>query len=90
MLTNRREFLGVTVAAVANSALIPSSIAATESGRLKIEAIADAFTIFDPRSVTTVAEGFFPGRVTELVNEWRTRQFEYTCSLADLAQYALR
>ena len=37
----------------------------------------DAFPIFDPRPVFTVAEELYPGRGADLSQEWRTRQFEY-------------
>src|SRR5262249_24123899 len=33
---------------------------------------------FDPRSIFALVEQLFPGKGTELSNEWRTRQFEYT------------
>lgn len=43
-----------------------------------IRAVAfDAFTTFDPRSVTAVAEGLYPGAGERLAGAWRTRQFEY-------------
>ena len=74
----RRDFLRLTAASVAAGLLAsaPLAHAATPS---KIKAIAfDAFPIFDPRPVFALAEEFFPGRATELGNEWRTRQFEYT------------
>lgn len=38
----------------------------------------DLFTLFDPRSVISVADSLFPGRGTELCAAWRTRQFEYS------------
>jgi 2-haloacid dehalogenase len=38
----------------------------------------DAFAIFDPRPITTLAETQFPGNGAALVNAWRIRQFEYT------------
>jgi 2-haloacid dehalogenase len=89
VLTNRREFLGIAASAMAGTALIPDSVAASDSAPRKIKAIAfDAFTIFDPRSVAASAESVFPGRGTELVNEWRTRQFEYTWLRTLTKQYA--
>ena len=43
-----------------------------------IKAIAfDAFPIFDPRPIVSLADEIFPGRGNELGTEWRTRQFEY-------------
>jgi 2-haloacid dehalogenase len=38
----------------------------------------DAFVIFDPRPVFTLAENLFPNRGSELNALWKTRQFEYT------------
>ena len=45
----------------------------------KIKAVAlDGFTTFDPRPISVAAEALFPGKGVDLVNAWRTRQFEYT------------
>ena len=74
----RRDFLRLTTASVA-AGLLASAPLANAATHSKIKAIAfDAFPIFDPRPVFALAEEFFPGRATELGNEWRTRQFEYT------------
>jgi 2-haloacid dehalogenase len=74
----RRDFLRLTTVSVA-AGLLASAPLANAATRPKIKAIAfDAFPIFDPRPVFALAEEFFPGRGTELSNEWRTRQFEYT------------
>jgi 2-haloacid dehalogenase len=74
----RRDFLRLTTASVA-AGLMASAPLANAATHSKIKAIAfDAFPIFDPRPVFALAEEFFPGRATELGNEWRTRQFEYT------------
>jgi 2-haloacid dehalogenase len=78
MLMNRREFLDASAAGLASSraATAPLARSATRPG---IRAIAfDAFTTFDPRPVTALAEQLFPGRGAELGNTWRTRQFEYS------------
>jgi 2-haloacid dehalogenase len=61
--------------------------AAHDSSRIQAVAF-DAFTIFDPRPVTGVAEKLFPGRGAELVNGWRTRQFEYTWLRTVAGHYA--
>jgi 2-haloacid dehalogenase len=37
----------------------------------------DAFTLFDPRPITALAEHVFPGKGAELSAVWRNRQFEY-------------
>jgi 2-haloacid dehalogenase len=38
----------------------------------------DAFPVFDPRPVASLAEAEMPGRGGELMALWRTRQFEYS------------
>jgi 2-haloacid dehalogenase len=78
MSLNRREFLklageGIAAGLLASS---PWALAVSES---KVKAIAfDAFTVFDPHSVSALAEKLFPGKGVDLSNAWRTRQFEYT------------
>ena len=53
----------------------PASAAA---GKPRFKAVAfDYFVIFDPNSIVPAIEDAFPGRGTEFVNLWRTRQFEY-------------
>jgi 2-haloacid dehalogenase len=74
----RRDFLRLTTVSVA-AGLLAAAPFANASANSRIKAIAfDAFPIFDPRLVFALAEELFPGRGTELGNEWRTRQFEYT------------
>jgi len=54
----------------------------------RFKAIAfDAFPIFDPRPIASLAEEIFPGKGTELMNAWRTRQFEYQWLRALSGQY---
>lgn len=54
-----------------------------------IKAIAfDAFPIFDPRSVDALAETLFPEKGADLLNLWRTRQFEYTWLRVAAQNYA--
>jgi 2-haloacid dehalogenase len=46
--------------------------------RTRIEAVLfDAFPIFDPRPMARVAEEMLPGRGTEFLSTWRSRQFDY-------------
>jgi len=53
-----------------------------------IKAIAfDGFAIFDPQSVSSRAEETFPGRAAELMNLWRTRQFEYSWLRTSMQRY---
>lgn len=81
MNINRRDFVKLTAGGLALG-LVPPVVhlgAAESSARSQIKALAfDAFPIFDPRPVFALVEKLFPGRGTELSNEWRTRQFEYT------------
>jgi 2-haloacid dehalogenase len=64
-------------------------VAAEPEPKSQIKAIAfDAFPVFDPRPIFTLAERLFPGRGAELSNEWRTRQFEYTWLRVAAERYA--
>jgi 2-haloacid dehalogenase len=74
---DRREFLSVTGLGIATG-LLTSTLAGRAAGDATVKAIVfDAFPIFDPRPVFALVEDLFPGRGAELVNAWRTRQFEY-------------
>lgn len=96
---DRREFVALTTASLASGLLGPFSgkLAATEADKpkidpkfkAKIKAIAfDAFPIFDPRPVFTLAEELFPGSGSALNDEWRVRQFEYTWLRVAARRYA--
>ena len=68
----RRAFTQRVAGAVVGGAI------ATNASRSGIEAVLfDAFVVFDPRPVGTVAEQIFPGRGAELASVWRTTQFQY-------------
>ena len=55
----------------------------------KIRAICfDLFTLFDPRSVLTVAKSVVPEQAVELCEAWRLRQFEYSWLRVASGQYA--
>lgn len=86
---DRREFLNLAALSTAG-AIMTSSLKAENSGaKNRIRAIAfDGFVIFDPRAVMKRAEEVVPGRAAELVNLWRTRQFEYTWLRTAGHQYA--
>jgi 2-haloacid dehalogenase len=61
------------------SALVGPLVAAHADGAAHYKAIAfDGFPIIDPRPVALRAEALFPGRGGQLMEAWRTRQFEYT------------
>jgi len=84
----RRQFLSLTASATAGALLESRAVSAVTSA-VPVQAIAfDAFPIFDPRPVSVLAEQLFPGRGTELGNEWRTRQFEYTWLRVAAQHYA--
>jgi 2-haloacid dehalogenase len=72
-----------------SGSMVLSGSAAVATGRPRFQAIAfDAFPIFDPRSVAARCEALFPGRGGELVQMWRTRQFEYTWLRTAAGRYA--
>ncbi len=72
MIVDRRSLMRS-----AGALLAARTPTARAEGR-RIEAIAfDVFTIFDPRSITAVAEARLPGKGEALAALWRTRQFEY-------------
>src|SRR5580704_12795209 len=74
---DRREFLTVGIGLA--SALMLSKPVVAATSRAKFKAIAfDAFPVFDPRPVAALCEALFPSKGSDLVNMWRTRQFEYT------------
>jgi 2-haloacid dehalogenase len=86
MELGRRELIKLT-SALAATGLV--AYGAPSFAGVKAKAIAfDAFPIFDPRPVFTLAEELYPGRGAELSNEWRTRQFEYTWLRTLEGQYA--
>jgi 2-haloacid dehalogenase len=75
MSVTRRDFL--TSAAASLSTFVPG----VSFGAVNIEIQAvlfDAFPIFDPRPIPSLAEDIFPGKGAELAELWRDRQFEYT------------
>lgn len=69
--------------------LIPFlSVQAQTVSESRFKAIAfDAFPIFDPRPIASLAEEIFPGKGSELMNAWRVRQFEYQWLRALSGQY---
>jgi 2-haloacid dehalogenase len=87
MSLNRRQFLNLAAGGVAAGLLVDGSTRADTAPTIKAIAF-DAFTIFDARPITSLAEEFFPGRGTELSNLWRTRQFEYTWLRTLYGRYA--
>jgi 2-haloacid dehalogenase len=85
MLPTRREFLAMT-SMTATTAAVLGNAGKADTAAPRIKAVGfDAFTIFDPNSVTTAVEEGFPGKGKELTALWRTRQFEY-CWLRTLSR----
>jgi 2-haloacid dehalogenase len=83
----RRDVL-MSVIGLTGSLVLTGSAAAA-AGRSKFRAIAfDAFPIFDPRPIAARCEALFPGRGSELIQTWRTRQFEYTWLRTAAGRYA--
>jgi len=81
---DRREFLGFAAAAT-----LVATAAAAAPRRARIRAVAfDAFPIFDPRPIAALATQLFPDKGAELMNVWRTRQFEYTWLRSLSGRYA--
>jgi 2-haloacid dehalogenase len=73
---------------ITGSLVLPGS-AAMAADTSKFQAIAfDAFPIFDPRPIAARCEALFPGRGGELVQMWRTRQFEYSWLRTAAGRYA--
>lgn len=69
-------FAAVLVVGAVTAATPPASN--TSAPRTRYAAIAfDAFVLFNPDSVASVAEREFPGKGRALTDIWRTRQFEY-------------
>jgi 2-haloacid dehalogenase len=75
---NRRNFLTAGGLSLAGSQLSAIASPSALSGKQVAAVAFDAFPIFDPRPLAALAEKLFPGRGTEFMNTWRTRQFEYT------------
>ena len=84
MELDRRGFLGT--AAAAGATQVQGTLLAAPPRAIKAVAF-DAFPIFDPRPIFSLAEELFPGKGTDLSNQWRTRQFEYTWLRTITGQY---
>jgi 2-haloacid dehalogenase len=82
----RREFL-TTGLGLTGTLLAPALAAAVRPSKYRAIAF-DAFTVFDLRPIAARCEALFPGRGSELVGMWRTRQFEYAWLRAVANRYA--
>jgi 2-haloacid dehalogenase len=83
----RRDLLRSVIGFTGSLALTRSAAAAASTARFRAIAF-DAFPIFDPRPIAARCEALFPGRGPELLQMWRTRQFEYTWLRATAGRYA--
>jgi 2-haloacid dehalogenase len=91
MSFNRRQFVTLTASGIAADlwSTGSSSLALNPLPESKIKAVAfDAFCIFDPRPIASLAEQLFPGKGNELSDLWRNRQFEYTWLRSMIEHYA--
>jgi 2-haloacid dehalogenase len=91
MSFNRRQFVTLTASSIAAGLWPsgPSARALDAAPESKIKALAfDAFCIFDPRPIVSLAEQLFPGKGNELSDLWRARQFEYTWLRTMIGRYA--
>ena len=78
-MISRKEFIELSAKTLAAAAWVKPEILNEFSKGPYIKAIAfDAYTLFDTRSLAAETELAFPGKGTDLMQLWRTRQFEYT------------
>ena len=81
-LTFRKAIAGPVLAAavaIAFTSVRPSQAPLEAATRPRFKAVAfDFFVLFNPDSVVSDVERIFPARGRQLVDVWRTRQFEYT------------
>jgi 2-haloacid dehalogenase len=75
-MLDRRNFLLLTAGGALASGTTKAAPLIQQHSRFKAVAF-DAFPIFDPRPIATLAESLFPGQGAALTNAWRTRQFDY-------------
>ena len=74
---NRRGFLTGSVGTVFGAAAVAASGARRPSPKHLKAVLFDAFPLFDPRVVVTLAERLYAEKAALLMQAWRTRQFEY-------------
>jgi 2-haloacid dehalogenase len=88
-MAERRQFLGLLAGTVLGSAVRAARAEQPAPDReARIRAVVfDLFTIFDPRSVLSVAESVVPGHARELCESWRSKLFEYSWLHTAAAKY---
>lgn len=89
MTQDRRSFLQtLAVGTIAAGSYSVKALQPVSPRPSTFKALAfDAFPIFDPRPISTLAEALFPGNGLSLMNAWRTRQFEYQWLRSMAGQY---
>jgi len=87
MVLARRELIKLASGALAATGVFAYGAPSFAGANAKAIAF-DAFPIFDPRPVFSLAEELYPGRGAALSNEWRRRQFEYAWLRTLEGQYA--
>lgn len=86
MVLSRRNFIRSGVTAIAAAPVVARTFDAVSSTRIRAVAF-DAFAIFDPRPVSKSIIEYFPEKGTELAQQWRTSQFEYSWLRTAASQY---
>jgi len=76
-MRQRRRRILTTALGLATGLILTKPAVAISTIRFAAVAF-DAFPVFDPQPVATLAETLFPGQGANLTNAWRVRQFEYT------------
>ena len=74
---NRRRFLTGSVGAVCGATAVTASGARRPTPKRLKAVLFDAFPLFDPRVVVTLAERLYAEKAALLLQAWRARQFEY-------------
>ena len=78
-LINRKGFIATALTGLLTTKLAFSTANLPGAAPAKFKAIAfDAFPIFDPRPILSLAKTMFGEKGSDLVNLWRTTQFEYS------------
>ena len=78
-LINRKGFITTALTGLLGTKLAFSTAHHLGAAPAQFKAIAfDAFPIFDPRPILSVAKTMFGEKASDLVNLWRTTQFEYS------------
>jgi 2-haloacid dehalogenase len=83
---SRRQFISLGVSAIAAAPLFARSLNVAPFKQFKAVAF-DAFPIFDPGPVFRTVSKLFPENGSDLANQWRTSQFEYSWLRTAAGQY---